>query len=903
MSSNRIPIPSFASSSLAVAMPGSESQDSRTTRTATRIRMEMSNTAESNRVGNHSSKFSLGRCRVRKKTTQLKKVQKARPSASAALSSSLSLSLPDPEPLPSFNTTTTATSATDESKCSAQSVEEKEDSSLPQKKPKRPISKDKNEVQSPSSHFTKTAPDPNKSNYTPETNTIHDQEDDLPSPVFANTAEPISLPSLSQSLHHDFTIESIQTSSSNSTTQSLKPKLARHTKPNSHANANAPKVSHIPSNNQNSNTQPQKQPSLPSSHTPSLPPSHNQTKTHTSALSSAKRTSHLSSSINPTQKKQKLQSEPLPTTNKRPNIKRTKKHKPCVLCSTCPCSRGSSLKYTHDIDNHIQPSTALFCKTLHDTANVHDDDALDNPNATATATATSGPLARSDKEIEMALLKRLVRLEKSVAWFDHLRYKVERELKKHRSAMLKRFLSMQQQQQQQHQRKGACDGDKNDQSDLFIPDVDDVNVEQLYHVRFGIMDKKSVREAKEKLFGPPKKMIQPTLTQLLSPEKDRTKSNDLLSLSSSSERDANDPNSSQHDDVNNKSVIESDDESDIDEDGTNDDNPTNEKASKKSKDALPLSPYSSPVPSNPFQDLDKAYRLAKKRLNQADVCRSGVWSVVDTKTDCGELLQTRPNSKPKMEEEKDCARVVCNDDSSMKYERGNSWEKRANDAILSSSDSGLDELLRLFEVDASTATKELVGPNPRDKQLHDKLANSEHSCSQENSTPLQSQLSQQGMEIYNDILSTSNNVAHDMQQICPQWKENIHYALRRKDVHDISHALDNVNRTRCKLGWTKDEIFNVFCRYDCLLKLYELALTQSLHRRRRRDNEKHRSAEVDTLPNKNGVPGSNCSQADSTKISDEEDNNDEIECKEMDDNNYKGEKDDSVIVEIDPNAL
>ena len=79
----------------------------------------------------------------------------------------------------------------------------------------------------------------------------------------------------------------------------------------------------------------------------------------------------------------------------------------CVLCSTCSCSR------THGI-----------LKSLEDTAVNEDRNPLSHR-------------AKSDTEIERALIGRLGRLEKSASYFNHLCTKVSRELKKHRNKIIK----------------------------------------------------------------------------------------------------------------------------------------------------------------------------------------------------------------------------------------------------------------------------------------------------------------------------------------------------------------------------------------------------------------------------------------------------------------------------------
>jgi hypothetical protein len=97
-----------------------------------------------------------------------------------------------------------------------------------------------------------------------------------------------------------------------------------------------------------------------------------------------------------------------------PKRKRTRKtvskqsSKLCTLCSTCTCSRGSALQSLED------SATSEYQNPLQ-------------------------KLARSDAEVERALIGRLARLEKSASWFDHLCSKVSKELTRHRNKIKARM--------------------------------------------------------------------------------------------------------------------------------------------------------------------------------------------------------------------------------------------------------------------------------------------------------------------------------------------------------------------------------------------------------------------------------------------------------------------------------
>ncbi len=81
----------------------------------------------------------------------------------------------------------------------------------------------------------------------------------------------------------------------------------------------------------------------------------------------------------------------------------------CVLCSTCSCTR---------------PKGNDVLKSIEETALFEDKNPLSRQ-------------AKSDAEIERALINRLGRLEKSASYFDHLCIKVSKELKKHRKKIIK----------------------------------------------------------------------------------------------------------------------------------------------------------------------------------------------------------------------------------------------------------------------------------------------------------------------------------------------------------------------------------------------------------------------------------------------------------------------------------
>lgn len=136
---------------------------------------------------------------------------------------------------------------------------------------------------------------------------------------------------------------------------------------------------------------------------------------------------------------------------KRTNTRaRPTKSKLCTLCSTCSCSRGSALQ------------------SLEDSAISEQQNPLHR-------------LARTEAEVERALIGRLSRLEKSASWFDHLCTKVGRELKRHRARI-----------------KATIQDGNNAVKPTFLKDVDADDEE---HFNAPAMSTSFVNRAKRQIFS------------------------------------------------------------------------------------------------------------------------------------------------------------------------------------------------------------------------------------------------------------------------------------------------------------------------------------------------------------------------------------------------------------------
>ena len=136
----------------------------------------------------------------------------------------------------------------------------------------------------------------------------------------------------------------------------------------------------------------------------------------------------------------------------------------CSLCVTCPCQHGS--------------------------------------NQTASKTSPAFGLARNDREIEMALIRRVKKLEKTCDKYENDLDQVNRELKKHRKFVTKK------QEESVNRGRQQTIGHSH-----FLPDAD-VWDQQLEGVKQSRIQRELVQQAKANLFSFHPN-FQPTLTQMI----------------------------------------------------------------------------------------------------------------------------------------------------------------------------------------------------------------------------------------------------------------------------------------------------------------------------------------------------------------------------------------------------
>ena len=94
-----------------------------------------------------------------------------------------------------------------------------------------------------------------------------------------------------------------------------------------------------------------------------------------------------------------------------------------------------------------------------------------------------------------------------------------------------------------------------------------------------------------------------------------------------------------------------------------------------------------------------------------------------------------------------------------------------------------------------------------------------------------SMLSQGGQdlarEVEAEICSRVDKVSA-LQTACPNWKENIAFALHQRDEYDVHEALESVRMKRKKMAEIKEKILEAWERQNLALDVFETALSKSL---------------------------------------------------------------------------
>ena len=428
--------------------------------------------------------------------------------------------------------------------------------------------------------------------------------------------------------------------------------------------------------------------------------------------------------------------------------KRPAKRSLCTLCSTCSCSRGAAL-------------TGL------------------EEGAKAEAKNPLSGLARSDAEVERALLGRLARLEKSASWFDTLSYKVGRELKKHRNKVMKKRVSL----------GGAPDSKVEKPRFLADAEVEDKQQNGMFYPR---AKKTRVARAHQGLFGTGPSSVkeaQPTLTQMMRGETGET-----------GDEDADDDTGADHN-IPQGCALEA-----IAEEGG--DPEEKEKAcfhvgeEEVSNDYIVYEESGDGSPSSvrsPLADFHDASRRGVERT--AEASRIGAWDAATTCTGIGgsEVLGASETDKG--------------------AEDDDDFDQKVDDAVEKIEDGGIDDLLVLFQdqppSDGDVTEIQSNPPTPERQQ------------------ELQSQLTQRGLGAVEQLQEGIMADPVKLQAIeasCPNWQDNIRFPFLHTNPADVGSALANVRESRKKLSEARKRILTALQQRDETLALFESSLEQSMNR-------------------------------------------------------------------------
>ena len=143
---------------------------------------------------------------------------------------------------------------------------------------------------------------------------------------------------------------------------------------------------------------------------------------------------------------------------------------------------------------------------------------------------------------------------------------------------------------------------------------------------------------------------------------------------------------------------------------------------------------------------------------------------------------------------------------------GSLWESVVRDPIDYADDAGMDDLLGLFSDSGSSKSLDI---------------------SSQSSTTELAMLSQRGQRVAEGILeqvSSDSAKLAALEHECPNWKENVLYAMRRRDFGSSNEALKSVQEAKVKLLRGKTSMLEAFDRKAIVLRHFEDILQQSLAR-------------------------------------------------------------------------
>lgn len=169
------------------------------------------------------------------------------------------------------------------------------------------------------------------------------------------------------------------------------------------------------------------------------------------------------------------------------------------------------------------------------------------------------------------------------------------------------------------------------------------------------------------------------------------------------------------------------------------------------------------------------------------------------------------------------------------FESKNRGDEKAKAA---DTEAGLDDLMCLFEDDVVTEDSNGDGHDSDSVQTSNK--DDQHRIDV-------SLLSQGAQEVANEVISgvlSREKTAVSLEDSCPNWKENVYFALTQKDPNDIRNALENVQQSRMRMQAQKEQLLKAWECKHAALEVFETALKTSFDRS---------NPNVSDTPSANGV--------------------------------------------------
>jgi hypothetical protein len=183
----------------------------------------------------------------------------------------------------------------------------------------------------------------------------------------------------------------------------------------------------------------------------------------------------------------------------------------------------------------------------------------------------------------------------------------------------------------------------------------------------------------------------------------------------------------------------------------------------------------------------------------------------------GGLVAVAENHHPSTSDEKKSESSPCTMSFECSFDR---LFGDARDANHEDNDAGMDQLLELFQ-DAQIPSTQVPSFSPLDDG---------EPLSQPGSVGLLTPGRQSvAIEIQEGICCDKVKLSA-LQKSCPNWRENIVFALDQHDADVVNEALLNVKRSRERMEATKRKILEAWERQQVALDVFETALTKSLDR-------------------------------------------------------------------------